>query len=71
MFTIITGTDGVIYHGYGRPLFGHWGQALKGEYPYYITLGGLQYYLVPPPYSTKYSHLGEGMAEPFYYSLFR
>lgn len=71
MQTIITGTDGVIYHGYGRPFFGPWGQIIKGNDPFYFSFGGLYHPVFPHPYGTKYVYTGQGMAAPYFYGLFQ
>lgn len=71
MPTIITGTDGVIYHGYGRPFFGPWAQSIKGNNPFYISFGGVHHNIFPHLYGTKYVYTGQGMAEPFWYGQFQ
>jgi hypothetical protein len=70
---VITGTNGVIYHGFLRRRYGPWFQILKGPYPHHITLGGIPYYLAPPPYVTKYSSSSSdnGFSELNWYGPFQ
>ncbi|MFP5114620.1 hypothetical protein ACSU64_19845 [Bacillaceae bacterium C204] len=74
MYTIITGMNGPIYHGYGRPFMGAWAQMIHGIYPHnYISFGGYHVPISPPLYPTKYilPSTHGGTFEPSFYGIFR
>lgn len=67
MPTIITGTNGVIYQGFPRPMYGPWFQILKGPYPHHIIFGGIPLHLAPPPYVTSSD---SGFSDPYWFGPF-
>ena len=53
--TVFTIDGKAYYYNFPPPTFGHWSQAIKGSYPYYITLGGFNYHYIPSPHGTQFT----------------
>lgn len=69
MYTIITGMNGVTYHGFPPPAFGAWNQQILGAHPQYYNIGGTHYNIQPltgvPQFPQAFPSSVAGTTVPF------